>query len=168
MIIQRRNAVLLLALALVISACSMEDIVTTRAERYVRQNYNDVHRIISVTIDTVTIGDNLDVSIRQALDRLSYASEKYVESGSELYYDEVQKYHAYINALDSLKTVLGDVSNEVAAYNCIVAYNYPHNLVWVQLDEYGNLRNITKDPGRLLVNPGRTVPGLYELSERYR
>ena len=70
-------------------------------------------------------------------------------------------------ALDSLKASLGDVANEVTAYNCTLAYNYPTNFVWVQLDQYGNLLKITKDIRETLLNPGSDAPGYFELLKEF-
>lgn len=179
----KRYLLIILALATVVTGCSQESIISSNAKSFVRSTYNDVDRIISVSIDTVTVGDNLDFRIKQAdLSRMqaetalqstiNYAKEmeRYganytssIESATERLAEQT----AWCAALDSLKASLGDGGNEVAAYNCVVAYNYPNNLVWVQLDPYGNLLKITKDIGERLLNPGNDAPGYFELWEEF-
>ena len=100
----------------------------------------------------MTVGDNLDYRILRAR---HYAIDGKPE-------DE-----AWVVTLDSLKASLGeDELSAVAAYNCIVVYNNPSNLTWVQLDEFGNLLNITKDIDHLLINPGKDAPGYLDAWNR--
>ena len=178
------SKLLALALATIVVACSENNLIESRAKSFVRSTYNDVDRIIYVSIDTVTVGDNLDFRIKQAdLSRMQaetalqstihYAKEmeRYganytssIESATERLAEQT----AWCAALDSLKASLGDELNEVAAYNCIVTYNRPGNMVWVQLDPFGRLLQISKDAGKRLLNPGGDAPGYLDVWEKHR
>lgn len=171
----KRYILIILALATVVTGCSQESIIRSNAKSFVRSTYNDVDRIIYVSIDTVTIGDNLDYRIERAAINKGYAESSL--KSAILSAEEMKRYGydytssvksaterlaeqtAWCAALDSLKASLGDELNEVAAYNCIVTYNRPGNMVWVQLDPFGRLLQISKDAGERLLNPGRDAPG---------
>ena len=156
-----------LLLAICLTACSGKDFIQSRAEYFVRKTYNDVDRIFPVRVDTVTVGDNLDFRISQAADLVSSDARLYDTTNSGFYFDMMMKNKARLEALDSLKMALGSELDKIAAYNCIVAYNNPSNIVWVQLGPYGNLLNITKDLNKLLINPGNDAPGYFELNSRF-
>ena len=141
------RSLLAIALVIIVTACSESDRIESRAKHFVKRTYSDVDRIIMVDIKPVTVGDNLDYRIERA---------------------RLAKETAWCAALDSLKASLGEELNVVTAYNCAVAYNYPNNLVWVQLDKFGNLLKITKDGRERLLNPGNDAPGYFELwKKRY-
>lgn len=146
------------------AACSMQDYIRANAEHYVRKTYSDVDRILYYSVDTVTIGDNLDHRIKQAQDLV----ESYRTSSIQFLRDKVPVEEARLAALDSLKNALApEILNHITAYDCCVAYNVPSNLVYVQLDEYGNLLNITKDIMKKFLNPGQDAPGYFELNDRF-
>ena len=91
--------------------------------------------------------------------------------GGKTYEESLAKDRAWVAALDSLKAASADVLGTPAAYNCIVTYNdpgiNPGCIVWVQLDPAGNLLNITKEPEKVLLNPGGDVPGYFEVWKKY-
>ena len=127
---------------LICVACGSESI-SQKAVRYARAQYSDFSKLIYVSVDTVTIGDNLDYRIEQA-GRL----------GPE---DRVE-------ALDSLKASTDPaVLAKPTAYNCCVQYNYVGNFVWIQFDEFGNLLTISKDRRNWLLNPGEDAPGYLDI-----
>ena len=164
-------AILLAFSAILLTACSGKDVITSRAEHFVRSTYNDVDRVLSVKIDTVTYGENLDYRIGQARHNLEFASMMVRDYKSDHAVKEQEEAKAWVAALDSLKSVSGSALGETAAYNCIVVYNDPNinpgSIVWVQLDPYGNLLNITKEPEKVLLNPGGDVPGYFELWKQF-
>ena len=157
-----RRIVYLLAV-LVMAACSSGNDIKSKAESFVRSTYGDVDRILSVRVDTVTLGDNLDYRIQQTERNMEFAAMMFRDYGGETYEKDLNKYKDRISALDSLKAASADILGDPAAYNCIVVYNNPSNLVWVQLDPYGNLLNITKDMEKILINPGADVPGYVQI-----
>lgn len=169
--------VALFAILLVFSAiflltsCSGKDFITARAEHFVRKTYNDVDRIISVVVDTVTLGENMDYRIHQARQRMEFSALMMREFGGESYEETLAKDRSWKSLLDSLKVASADVLGTPTAYNCIVTYNdpgiNPGCIVWVQLDPDGNLLNITKEPEKVLLNPGGDVPGYFEVWERF-
>lgn len=134
---------LLPLLLLLCFACAGEESIETKAVRYVRANYNDVSEIILCSVDTVTLGDNLEYRIDVA--------KRFGPEGRA-------------TALDSLKASTDPaVLAKPTAYNCSVQYNSVGNIVWVQLDEFGNLLTISKDRHDWLFNPGQDVPGYLDL-----
>lgn len=133
---------LLTVLLLLCVACASEDIAH-KAVRYVKANYNDVSEIILCSVDTVTLGDNLEYRIDQA--------KRFGPEGR-------------VEALDSLKASLDPaVLAKPTAYNCCVQYNYVGNFVWIQFDEFGNLLTISKDRRNWLLNPGEDAPGYLDI-----
>lgn len=158
---------LILAVCLV-TACSGGDFIASRAELFVRKTYNDVDRILSVGVDTVTYGDNLEYRIEMANRDVEFAERMFQSYPNERNEKDLMGRKAWVAALDSLKAVSGSVLDKPAAYNCIVVYNNPGNITWVQLDEYGNLQNITKEVEKLLLNPGHDVPGYLDVWKKYR
>lgn len=158
---------ILILAALMMAACSGKDTISSRAEHFVRTTYNDVDRIISVRIDTVTLGENLDYRIQQTEHNMEFAAMMFRDYGGKMYEEELAKYKVRMASLDSLKTASADILGKTAAYNCIVVYNDPNInpgcIVWVQLDPDGNLLNITKDPEKVLLNPGADVPGYLQI-----
>ena len=158
---------ILILAVLMMAACSGKDWISSRAEHFVRNTYNDVDRIFSVRIDTVTLGDNLDYRIEQTRRNMEFAAMMFRDYGGKMYEEDLMKYRTRIASLDSLKAASADILGTPAAYNCIVVYNDPSNtpgnLVCVQLDPYGNLLNITKDPEKVLLNPGGDVPGYLQI-----
>lgn len=134
---------LLPLLLLLCFACAGEESIETKAVQYVRANYNDVSEIILCSVDTVTLGDNLEYRIEQA--------KRFGPEGR-------------VEALDSLKASTDPaVLAKPTAYNCCVQYNYVGNFVWVQLNEFGDLLTISKDRRNWLLNPGQDVPGYLDL-----
>ena len=158
---------ILLAFSAIFPACSGKDLIASRAEHFIRSTYNDVDRVLHVTVDTVTYGDNLDYRIERARHDMEFSATLFRDFGGEMYEKDLEKAKAWVDALDSLKSVSGDVLGEPAAFNCIASYNTPGNLVWVQLDKFGNLLNITKDVKKILFNPGSDAPGYLELWDKY-
>ena len=158
---------ILLALHAIFPACSGKDVIASRAEHFVRATYNDVDRVLSVKVDTVTYGDNLDYRVEQARHRMEFSSMMSRDYGGKIYEESLAKDKAWVAALDSLKDVSADVLGEATAFTCVVVYNNPSNLVWVQLDKYGNLLNITKEQEKVLLNPGEDVPGYFETWGKY-
>lgn len=158
---------ILILAALMMAACSGKDWLSSRAEHFVRSTYNDVDRIISVRIDTVTMGENLDYRIEQTRRNMEFASMMFRDYGGKMYEEDLEKYKTRMASLDSLKTASSDILGTPAAYTCIVTYNDPNInpgcIVWVQLDPVGNLLNITKDPEKVLLNPGGDVPGYLQI-----
>ena len=158
---------ILLVLHAIFPACSGKDVIASRAEHFVRATYNDVDRVLSVKVDTVTYGDNLDYRVEQARHRMEFSSMMSRDYGGKIYEESLAKDKAWVAALDSLKGVSEDVLGEATAFTCVVVYNNPSNLVWVQLDKYGNLLNITKEQEKVLLNPGEDVPGYFETWVKY-
>ena len=154
---------ILILAALMMAACSGNGRISSRAEHFVRTTYNDVDRILSVRIDTVTLGDNLDYRIEQARHSMEFSAMMFRDYGGKVYEEDLMKHRTRVASLDSLKAASADILGEATAYNCIVAYNNPSNLVWVQLDPAGNLINITKDLEKVLLNPGEDVPGYLQI-----
>lgn len=128
---------------LIVTGCISAPDMSSRAVRYARAQYGDFSKLIHVSVDTVTIGDNLDYRIEQA--------GRFGKEGR-------------IEALDSLKASLDPaVLAKPTAYNCCVQYNYVGNFVWVQLDGSGNLLTISKDRRNWLLNPGEDAPGYLDI-----
>ena len=149
------------------TACAGEETIESRAEHFVRTTYSDVDRVLSVRVDTVTLGDNMNYRIGQAERNKEFAAVMVRGFGGETYQESLDKETAWAAALDSLKDASAGILGEPAAYNCIVVYNNPSNLVWVQLDPDWNLLNITKDMNKVLLNPGGDVPGYFELWKKF-
>lgn len=159
---------LFIILASILASCTGGDFIRSRAEHFVRSTYPDVDRILYYSVDTVTLGDNMDYRIKQAKERLKSAQHFAESFPSMNYLDDVERESAWVRALDSLKaSTARDVLETPAAFQCCLAYNTPTNLVWVQLDPDGNLLNIAKDMMKLYLNPGDDVPGYFELWQRF-
>ena len=162
---------ILFAFSAIFPACSGKDVIASRAEHFVRSTYNDVERIFSVKVDTVTYGENLDYRMEQARHSMEFSAMMNRDYGGKIYEESLAKDKAWVAALDSLKGVSGDILGEPTAFNCIVVYNDsgadPGHIVWVQLDEYGNLLNITKEPEKVLLNPGGDVPGYFDTWKKH-
>ena len=158
---------ILFAFSAIFPSCSGKDVMASRAEHFVRSTYNDVDRVLSVKVDTVTYGDNLDYRMEQARHNMEFSAMMNRDYSGKAQEESLARDKAWVAALDSLKGVSGDILGDPAAYNCIVVYNNPSNLVWVQLDRYGNLLNITKDVEKVLLNPGEDVPGYFEVWKKY-
>ena len=158
---------ILFAFFAILTGCTGKDVIASRAEHFVRSTYNDVDRVLSVKVDTVTYGDNLDYRMEQARHRMEFSAMMNRDYGGKAQEESLARDKAWVAALDSLKGVSGDILRDPAAYNCIVVYNNPSNLVWVQLDRYGNLLNITKDVEKILLNPGEDVPGYFDTWKKH-
>ena len=162
---------ILFAFSAIFPACSGKDVIASRAEHFVRSTYNDVDRIISVVVDTVTLGENLEYRIQQARHNMEFSAMMNRDYDGKIYEESLAKDRAWVAALDSLKAASADVLGTPAAYNCIVTYNdpgiNPGCIVWVQLDHAGNLLNITKEPKKVLLNPGGDVPGYFDVWKKY-
>ena len=152
---------------LVVVSCSGEITIASRAEHFVRTTYNDVDRILSSRVDTVTYRDNLDYRIERAQNNTEFAAHMYRTYKGEKDEEGLKEALAWEATLDSLKQASAEILDEPAAYNCIVTYNRPGNLVWVQLDKYGNLLNVTKDVDKILINPGDDVPGYFDAYRKH-
>lgn len=128
---------------LIVTGCISGSDVSSRAVRYVKAQYSDFDQLIQVSVDTVTMGDNLNYRIEQA-----------GRNGPE----------GRVEALDSLRGSLDPaILAKPTAYNCCVQYNSVENFVWVQLDEFGNLLTISKDRRNWLLNPGEDAPGYLDI-----
>jgi len=128
-------------LILLCVGCSTD--MSRQAVRYVKANYSDFDQLIYCSVDTVTIGDNLDYRIERA---------------------KIQGPEGRAEALDSLKASLDPaILSKPTAYNCGVQYNRVGNIVWVQLDEYGKLLTISRDRHDWLLNPGEDAPGYLDI-----
>lgn len=158
----------IIILASILVSCTGGDYIRSRAEHFVRSTYPDVDRILHYSVDTVTLGDNMNYRIEQAKDRLKRAQGLAESFPRQSYLDDVERESARLQALDSLLTSTSpDVLNTPAAYQCCIAYNTPTNLVWLQLDPYGNLLVISKDRMKMYFNPGDDLPGYFEVNNRF-
>jgi len=134
---------LVIFLLLGIAACTASPNMSQRAVNYVKGQYSDFDQLILCSVDTVTIGDNLNYRIEQA--------QRFGPEGR-------------VFALDSLKASLDPaILSKPTAYNCSVQYNQVGNIVWVQLDENGQLLTISKDRHNWLLNPGEDAPGYLDI-----
>ena len=162
---------ILFAFFAILTGCTGKDVIASRAEHFVRSTYNDVDRVLSVKVDTVTYGENLDYRMEQARHRMEFSAMMNRDYGGKAQEESLARDKAWVAALDSLKGVSGDILGDPAAYNCIVVYNdtgtNPGHIVWVQLDKYGNLLNITKEPEKVLLNPGEDVPGYFDAWKKH-
>lgn len=181
---------ILLLLIVLLAGCSGGGLIRSRAEYFVRRTYPDVDRILYYRVDTITLGDNMNYRIEQAKERVKMAESalKHAKWTAEMnrrdgfkslyasdtarvreYQEDVDRETARLQALDSL---LANTAQEVidtpAAYKCCIAYNDPANLVWLQLDPYGNLIMITKDILKLYYNPGNDLPGYMDIYDRFK
>ena len=181
---------LLILLAVLLAGCSGGDFIRSRAEHFVRSTYPDVDRILYYSVDTITLGDNMNYRIEQqkesvkmaesALEHAKLSADRNRRDGFRSLYasdtarvrkcqEDVDRQTARLKALDSL---LANTAQEVidtpAAYKCCIAYNDPANLVWLQLDPYGNLIVITKDIMKLYYNPGNDLPGYMDIYDRFK
>ena len=181
-----KKIVFLALLAVVSCSISKEDFIKNRAIGYVKQVYKDYDKLIMYKVDTVTYGDNLDYRIEQADMSIKLAEGllSVQESGArelaryggdpdmeriEETRQDVKREKDRAAALDSVKKALSpDVLNTPTAFTCCIAYNYPNNLVWVQVDTYGNLYVVDKNIEKLLLNPGDDAPGYLEVNNRFR
>lgn len=181
---------ILLLLIVLLAGCSGGGLIRSRAEYFVRRTYPDVDRILYYKVDTVTLGDNMNYRIEQAEEHLRHAesflreaersAERNRRDGFKMLYSsdtanvserkaDVAREAARLRALDSLlANTAQDILDAPAAYQCCIAYNTPGNLVWLQLDPYGNLLVISKDILKLYYNPGGDVPGYLEVNDRFR
>lgn len=152
--------ILFIALALLLAGCSGGDFIRSRAEHFVRRTYPDVDRILYYSVDTITLGDNMNYRIEQA--------QRLVKEAGWMDNEDLDRETARLHALDSLLAATPqDVIDTPTAYQCCIAYNVPSNLVWVQLDTYGNLLQISKDMMQLYLNPGEDLPGYFEVNKRF-
>ena len=181
---------LFILMVFLLAGCSGGDFIRSRAEHFVRSTYPDVDRILYYSVDTITLGDNMNYRIEQAKERVKMAESalEHTKRTAEMnrrdgfkslyasdtarvrkYQEDVDRETALLQALDSL---LANTAQEVidtpAAYKCCIAYNDPANLVWLQLDPYGNLLVITKDIMKLYYNPGNDLPGYLDIYDRFK
>jgi hypothetical protein len=177
----------LILLALIVGACTTSSFdPAKKAARLVWRHYSDCREIIMIDVDTITLGDNLQYRIEQQKKNIEYAksnvnmyrrrirefwSSSVIASG---YRKDLHRADSVLNKeklrladLDSLKQATLDIANTPAAYLVCVAYNSPMNLVWVQLDEYGTLLAISKRREDLYLNPGRDMPGYFEITQKH-
>ena len=159
----------IIILASILASCTGGDYIRSRAEHFVRSTYQDVDRILHYSVDTVTLGDNMTYRIEQAKQHLKDAQFFAERTKNQNDQDKVARESARLQALDSLLAATSpDVLNTPAAYQCCIAYNTPTNLVWLQLDPYGNLLVISKDRMKMYFNPGADLPGYLEVNNRFR
>lgn len=175
-------------LSIISCSTSHEKIREEKVMSAIQKSYSDFNNVITIMVDTVTFGDNLDFRIEQCqkdIQRITRDIEGYhrdlkddkrynYKSLAEIHQRYLEESEAKLEkenlrhqALDSLKSAIGDSGEEIAAYTYCVAYNYPTNLVWVQIDALNNILVVTKDIKKLLLNPGGDVSGYYEVLERY-
>lgn len=182
-----RRILLLLAPVLIIG-CGRGDI-TSEAVRLVKKNYRDCNRIIMVDVDTITLGDNLDYRIKNTQRHIhecemevgQYRREiefykkqgRYSKSIVEMYQKHLARADStlsleveFLRCLDSLKLATLDIAGTPTAYQVCVAYNYPDNLVWIQLNEFATPLKISKIQSDMLLNPGKDMPGYLELLDK--
>ena len=172
----------LILLAVIACACSKPFDPAKKATDLVRRNYPDCEKIIMVKVDTVTLGENLQYRIERQkgfvkdaeadVARYSGYVKEFRSSKSiaasyrqALHHADsvLNKRRQLLFALDSLKDATLDMANTPAAYQVCVAYNYPNNLVWIQLDYDGTLLKMSKRMSDLLFSPGRDMPGYLEV-----
>lgn len=155
-------------LASVLISCTGGDFIRSRAEHFVRSTYRDVDKILYYSVDTVTLGDNMNYRIEQAKEHLENAQFFAERLKNQDSLDDVAREAARLQALDSLLVATEpDILNTPAAYQCCIAYNTANNLVWLQLDPYGKLLVISKDRTKMYLNPGNDIPGYLEVNERF-
>lgn len=172
----------LIIISSIIIGCSRSIDPAKKAVRLVRTNYPDCEKIISVDVDTITLGDKLDYRISRQIRQIEYAeSQVQMYKGfvnefrgskklSDGYKNDLQRAEEklerskkFLAALDSLKQATLDIANTPAAYEICVAYNYYSNKVWIQLDADGTFLTMSKSITDLLLNPGEDMPGYDEL-----
>lgn len=178
---------ILILLALAVCACSQPFNPAKKAVRLVYRHYPDCEKIIMVDVDTVTLGTNLEYRIKQQQREVEYAEAEvdrykgYVKEfrNNRRIANDYRKWlhnadsilnrrKLRLSALDSLKAATLDIADTPTAYQVCVAYNYPSNLVWIQMDEDGTLLKISKSIMDLFFNPGGDMPGYFEIIEKYR
>jgi len=179
-----------LALLFLVSGCTLfGDPIAMKAVRLVRANYSDCEKILSVSIDTVTLGDNLDYRISQHSRNISHDEfqvkyyqdcintfKRYGSSSRSIvdsYRKDLEKADSVLRqdkeilaSLDSLKQATIELADTPTAYQICVCYNYATNLVWVQLAEDGTFLRMSKRMEDLLLNPGSDMPGYYDIIMR--
>lgn len=177
---------LIIAIVATLAACSGGDLIRSRAELYVRNEYNDVGRIIYYSVDTITFRDNLAYRIAQSKLNIGFAERLYdltASTNAEMkqlggtpdlerereHLGNVERERARAAALDSLmKATPAEVLDAPAAYQCCIAYNTSSNLVWLQLSPTGDPLLITKEREKLFINPGGDIPEYYEINDRFK
>lgn len=177
----------LILLALTVGACITSSFdPAKKAARLVWSHYSDCREILMIDVDTITLGDNLEYRIKQQQRDVEYTEadvnryKGYIKEFrnnrriANEYRRDLHKADSILSrkklrlsALDSLKAATLDIANTPAAYLVCVAYNSPTNLVWVQLDEYGTLLVISKRREDLYLNPGRDMPGYFEITQKH-
>lgn len=176
----------ILLLALMVYACTSSFEPATRAEGYVWRNYPDCKKIIMVSVDTITLGDNLEYRINQQKRHIEYAKSqvrlyeglarefKQTRALATIYNNELHTADSALNierrmlaGLDSLKRVTSDIADTPAAYEVCVAYNSPGNLVWIQLNADGTLLKMSKTRTDMLLTPGADMPGYFDIYRRF-
>lgn len=178
---------IIILLALTVCACSQPFNPAKKAVRLVFGHYPDCEKILMVDVDTVTLGDNLEYRIKQQQREVEYAEadvdryKRYIKEFrnsrriANEYRRDLHKADSILNrrklrlsALDSLKAATLDIAGTPTAYQVCVAYNYPANLVWIQMDKDGTLLKISKSIMDIFFNPGEDMPGYFEIIEKYR
>lgn len=180
-----KKFVFILAIAS-IAACSMDNSLKSKAAFYATQAYGTPGTLLEYSVDTVTIGDNLNYRIQSAFKAADFAesilsfeeaSAKELKSfgGSpdmaslEKSRRRVEMANGKLAALDSLKEALApEVLNQVAALTFILVYNNPGSIVYVQMDPEGNLIAVANNSDDCLINPGEDAPGYLEINERFK
>ncbi|MBR4805877.1 MAG: hypothetical protein IK042_05200 [Bacteroidales bacterium] len=180
--------ILFLLAPFLITACSTGDIITDKAVRLVKSHYRDCETILMVDVDTVTLGHNLDYRIEYVKRHVHEQEEEVARLKKEIaYYKKlggwasfVKMYQSdlaradstlqlerdFLHGLDSLKQATLDIADTPTAYQVCVAYNFPSNLVWIQLDESARLLKISKNNMDMLLNPGQDMPGYLKLLDK--
>ena len=177
-------------ISLMIVSCGLKnETIEEKAIRLVKEHYPDCERIVHVSTDTITLGNNLAYRMKQQEQSISFAkmyvddyrywadeyernpySQSYAKEYREKQRDAEEKLQfeeGWLAALDSLRSATLDIADTPAAYTVWVQYNYVGNFVWVQLSANGDLLVITKNNRNLLLNPGGDMPGYYDLYCKY-
>lgn len=170
---------LLSFLLLSLVACSSPSI-EKQAASIVRKAYGGT-QLLHVSVDTVTLGDNLDYRIEQARRQASsdsadvrrqqrYVNEfrgtSFAKSYNEYLKDAESKLSESLQKvadLDSLKRARLDIADTPAAYQCCVIFDDPMNIVWLQLSPDGKVLKMSRSLNDLYLNPGADMPGYLDL-----
>ena len=94
-----------LIFASLLTSCAND--MASKAVHYVRKTYNDVDRIIGVSVDTVTLGDNLDYRIESA-DRYVEFAQGQVKYAQENVDIEESYYKQQVELVAQMKSKYGD------------------------------------------------------------
>lgn len=139
-----KRAVLFMLCIATLLGCSEEKGRWYLVKSAARQACPDFGDIIHVGIDTVTYGDNLDYRISHFADN-----------------------PRMLRALDSLKDASRDILDTPVAYTYTIQYDHVGNFVFVQIDDRNKVLMATRDRRELFLNPGRDIPGYFEVWDKF-